>query len=197
MVQYLNDRMKVWTTIIDPELGVPWFTHDYSPNGSGGASNIAATNVESSVRAPLALQLASEGLSNPQIRKYRVNTMSNFRLEGITDNHILRRFNIGGALRWEDKGAIGYWGKQQVPAIITEYDPNRPLYDKQHLYVDAFAGYRTRMFGNKVGATFQVNVRDLTEGGRLQPIVADPDGSISAWRIVSPRQLIFTSTFDF
>ena len=109
----------------------------------------------------------------------------------------LKRFNVGGALRWEDKGAIGYWGKQQVPSAITEYDPYRPLYDRAHLYVDGFAGYRTRLFRNKVGATFQFNVRDLTEGGRLQPIVADPDGSIAAWRIVSRRQFIFTTTFDF
>ncbi len=194
LVQYLNERMKVWPTIIDPELGVPWFTHPY---GGSGVNGSAAANVEGATRAPLALQLASEGLSNPQIRKYRVNAMSNFRLEGITDNKILKRFNVGGALRWEDKGAIGYWGKQQVPAVITEYDPSMPIYDRAHLYVDAFAGYRTRMFGNKVGATFQFNVRDLTEGGRLQPIVADPDGSISAWRIVSRRQFIFTSTFDF
>jgi hypothetical protein len=95
------------------------------------------------------------------------------------------------------KGAIGYWGKQQVPSVITEYDPYRPLYDRAHLYVDGFAGYRTRLFRDKVGATFQFNVRDLTEGGRLQPIVADPDGSIAAWRIVSRRQFIFTTTFDF
>ena len=26
---------------IDPELGVPWFTHDYSPNGGGGPSNVS------------------------------------------------------------------------------------------------------------------------------------------------------------
>jgi hypothetical protein len=105
--------------------------------------------------------------------------------------------NVGGSLRWEDKGGIGYWGKQQLPAIITEYDPYRPIYDKARLYVDAFAGYRTRLFRDKVGATFQFNVRNLTEGGRLQAIKADPDGTISAWRIVSRRQLILTTTFDF
>ena len=195
LVQYLDERMKVWPTIIDPTINAPWFTNNY---GGGPAVNTTpAANVEQQIRAPLALQLASEGLSNPQIRKYRLNALTNLRLEGITDNKILKRFNVGGALRWEDKGAIGYWGKQQVPSAITEYDPNRPLYDRAHLYVDGFAGYRTRLFRNKVGATFQLNVRDLTEGGRLQPIVADPDGSIAAWRIVSRRQFIFTTTFDF
>ena len=195
LAQYLSERMKVWPTIIDPELGVPWFTQAY---GSGPLVNTtAAARVEEQIRAPLALQLASEGLSNPQIRKYRLNAMTNVKFSGLTDQRFLKRMNVGGSLRWEDKGAIGYWGKQQLPAIITEYDPYRPIYDKDRLYIDAFAGYRTRLFRDKVGTTFQFNVRNLTEAGRLQPIKADPDGSISAWRIVSRRQFIFTSTFDF
>jgi len=189
--EYLANRLKVWPTIIDPTTGQSWYTTQYG----GGQS--AAQYVALNITAPLNLQLTTEGLSNPQIRKYRVNAMTNFQLAGISDNAIIKRFNVGGALRWEDKAAIGYWGKQQVPAIITDYDPFRPICDRAHLYVDMFAGYRTRLFSNKVGTTFQFNVRDLTEGGRLQPIAADPDGSISAWRIVSRRQFIFTTTFDF
>ena len=192
VAQYLAERMKVWQSIIDPINGQPWFTFRY-PN----TSQTQAQDVAANIIAPLNLALATEGLSNPQIRKYRANATTNFQLAGITENSILKRINVGGALRWEDKGAIGYWGKQQLPAVITDYDPTRPIYDKAHLYVDAFAGYRTRLFGNKVGTTFQFNVRNLTEGGRLQPIAADADGSIAAWRIVSRRQFIFTTTFDF
>lgn len=192
VAQYLAERMKVWQSIIDPINGQPWFTFRY-PN----TTQTQAQDVAANITAPLNLALATEGLSNPQIRKYRANATTNFQLAGVSDNSILKRFNVGGALRWEDKGAIGYWGKEQLPAVILNYDPTRPIYDKAHLYVDAFAGYRTRLFGNKVGTTFQFNVRNLTEGGRLQPIAADADGSISAWRIVSRRQFIFTTTFDF
>ena len=42
----------------------------------------------------------------------------------------------------------------------------------------------------------QLNVRNLTERGRLQPIAADPDGTPSAFRIIPPRQLILSVTFD-
>jgi len=192
VAQYLAERVKVWQSIIDPTNGQPWYTFRY-PN----TSQTAAQDVAASITAPLNLALATEGLSNPQIRKYRANITTNFQLAGIIENSILKRINVGGALRWEDKGAIGYWGKQQLPAIITDYDPARPIYDKAHLYVDAFAGYRTRLFNNKVGTTFQFNVRNVTEDGRLQPIAADADGSIAAWRIVSRRQFIFTATFDF
>jgi hypothetical protein len=47
-----------------------------------------------------------------------------------------------------------------------------------------------------VPATFQLNVRDLTEGGHLQPIAAYPDGTINTYRIVDPRQFILSATFD-
>ena len=38
--------------------------------------------------------------------------------------------------------------------------------------------------------------RRLTEGGRLQPIGAYPDGTINTYRIVDPRQFILSATFD-
>jgi hypothetical protein len=47
-----------------------------------------------------------------------------------------------------------------------------------------------------VGASFQLNVRNVQEGGRLQPISAYPDGTPNAYRIVDPRQFILTMTFD-
>ena len=59
-----------------------------------------------------------------------------------------------------------------------------------------FASYRTRLFRNQVGATFQLNIRTVQEGGRLQAIGAFPTGQASAYRIVDPRQFIFSTTFD-
>ena len=139
---------------------------------------------------------ANEGKSRPQIRKYRANFSTNFRLTGITDHRILKRFNLGGAARWEDKGAIGYFGVEQYPAIITALDRNRPIYDKAHLYVDLFVGYRTRLYSDKIGMTVQLNVRNVQENGRLQPISAYPNGVANGFRIIDPRQFILTATFD-
>jgi hypothetical protein len=39
-------------------------------------------------------------------------------------------------------------------------------------------------------------VRNLQEGGRLQPLAAFPDGRPYHLRIVSPRQFILSATFD-
>ena len=83
-----------------------------------------------------------------------------------------------------------------MPAIVTELDPNRPIWDKARLYVGAFVSYRTKLFRNKVGANFQVNVENIGENGRLQPIGAFPDGTPNAFRIVDPQKFIFSASFD-
>ncbi len=191
VTNWINDRLPVWRSIIDPTINRPFFTERYNNAAS------PADNLQSTVTSPLKVTQAMAGKSRPQVRKYRVNFSTNFRLASITDNRILKRFNVGGALRWEDKGAIGYWGVQSLPALITDLDPTRPIYDKAHLYADAFVTYRARMFSDKVSTTFQLNVRNLQENGRLQPIVADPDGSYVAYRIISPRLFVFSATFGF
>ena len=187
---WIAERMPVWQSLIDPELGRPWFTERYGNLAS------AAENLATNVTAPLGIALTSEGKSRPQVRKYRANLSTSYRLAGLTDQRLLKRFTVGGALRWEDKGAIGYYGVQQLPAVITELDRNRPIWDKARLYVDAFASYRMRLFADKVATTLQLNVRNAQENGRLQPISAYPNGRYSGYRIVDPRQFILTATFD-
>jgi hypothetical protein len=130
------------------------------------------------------------------VRKYRANVSTNLHLRGLTEHRLLRSFNIGGALRWEDKASIGYYGLQSLPAIINDLDRDRPIYDKSRMYVDLLAAYRTKIWSNKVGLTVQLNVRNVQEGGRLQPVSAFPDGTPNAYRIVDPRQFILTATFD-
>jgi hypothetical protein len=191
ITDWLSERRPVWETIIDPILNRPWFTERYNNSAS------AAENLQSGVITPLQFAQAMEGKSRPEIRKYKVNYLTSYRLAGLTSQKHLARTTVGGAVRWEDKGAIGYWGVQQLPNIITELDPSRPIYDKGHYYADMFVSYRTRLFSDKVATTFQLNVRNVQESGRLQPARADPDGSITAYRIVDPRVFIFTATFSF
>ncbi len=188
--QWIESRLPIWQSIIDPEINRPWFTERYNN------SNSAAQYLLASVTSQLAIAKANEGKSRPQIRKYRANLSTSYRLAGLGDHKLLKPVTVGGALRWEDKSAIGYYGLQQLPAIITELDPKRPVYDQARTYVDVFVAYRMRLFANKVGTTLQLNVRNLQENGRLQAISALPDGSANGYRIVDPRQFILTATFD-
>lgn len=193
---YIDQRMPLWTTIKDPTIDPAvepqqlWWTHNY------GGSQTAAQNFATFVEAPYGVIREQEGKPKPQVRRYAAKLSTNVRLAGLTEHAFWKKFSVGGSLRWEDKGSIGFYGVQSLPATITALDPNRPIYDEAHTYIDAFVTYRTRLWRNKVGATFQLNARNIQESGRLQPIAAFPDGSISSYRIVDPRQFILTATFD-
>ena len=193
VARWIDIRLPVWRSIIDPRTNTPWFTTRYGPGNETAESYFNAN-----VLRQLELQRATEGLARPQIREWRANLVTNYQLAGIAQNKHLKRMNVGGAVRWEDKGAIGYYG---IPvngdlAAAMRYDPGRPVYDKAHTYVDAFVGYGVRFFGDKVRARFQVNGRNLQESGRLQPVGAYPTGEPHTFRIINPRTFIFTATFD-
>lgn len=215
LVKWIDERLPVWTTLVDPSIrdadataeGNPnklWWLHRYSTTPVAGANasysataQNAAENYQAFVAAPFAVIRAQEGKASPQIRKYNFRASTRYQLAGLSDNKILKGMNVGGAIRWEDKAAIGYYGKQALPAIITDLDPNRPIYDKSHYYVDAFIGYKTKIWREAVTANFQLNVRNLGENGRLQPVGAFPDGTIHTYRIVDPQQIMFTASFEF
>ena len=190
LLDYLDERMPIWTSIVDKETGQRWWDSSYE--GRQMPRNYLPGNVSS----PLAIAQQTVGKSMPQVRKYRASMSTNFYLRGITEQRWLRNINVGGAVRWEDKASIGYYGVESLPAIITALDRNRPIYDRSRYYVDLLAAYRTKLFSNKVGMTVQLNVRNVTEGGRLQAVSAFPDGTPNAYRIVDPRQFILSATFD-
>ena len=103
---------------------------------------------------------------------------------------------MGGGFHWQDKGVIGYLGgPPDTDGAIRELDPNKPVYDKARYSVDLMAGYEVKI--GKVNTRLQLNVRNVFEDGRLQPIAVNPDGTPWAFRIVDPRQFVLTATFDF
>ncbi|QYM79674.1 TonB-dependent receptor [Horticoccus luteus] len=214
LVDWIDERMPTWTTIVDPSItdanaaaennpGKLWWLHKYSaapvagtPASYSATAQTPQANYQAFVGAPLGIIKAQEGKTNPQIRRYGFRGATSYQLAGLTDNKYLSRMTVGGAIRWEDKAAIGYYGKQSLPAIITDLDPNRPIYDKSHTYVDAFIAYKTKLWNDRVGATFQLNARNLGQQVHLQPIGAFPDGTIHTYRIVDSQQFIFSASFD-
>ncbi|MFT3831077.1 MAG: TonB-dependent receptor [Opitutaceae bacterium] len=228
--QWIDERMPVWTTIVDPNTDpnvtygsgsdattnrgwtaasqtVPvanpnhlWWLHRY---GSGSQS--ASENFATFVEAPYAVIKQQEGKSLPSVRKYNFRINTSYQLAGITDHPILKKFKIGGAIRWEDKGAIGYYGenyeqwKDLAPTArprIIRLDPNNPVWDSSHAYYDLMLSYKTKLWKDKVEATFQINARNIGEHGELRAIGVFPDGEPNAYRIFDPQQFIFQVTFD-
>jgi len=147
--------------------------------------------------SPYLVGVANAGKPRTQVRKYRWSTVTNY---DFTEGR-LKNFNIGGAVRWEDKASIGFGGKAPATTgnfagAILELDPDKPYYDKARFYIDLSAGYRFRLLGDKLRGKVQLNVRDAFEDGRLQRVAVNPDGSTFAYRIINPRQFILSTSFD-
>ena len=183
--QYLESRLPVWTTAKD-DAGALWWT---TTNGGNTPLNFYT----GSISAPLKLAIANSGKPRTQVREWRFNALTNY---NFTEGR-LKNFGVGGAVRWEDKAAIGFRGAApESDGVVRSLDPTKPLFDKSRYYFDASSSYNLRFSNNKIRARIQLNVRNVFESGRLQKIAVNPDGSAYAFRIIDPRQFILTTTFD-
>lgn len=189
--KYIDARMPIWQNVkITTANGevLDWFTNRW---GSGG---VPSDFLLSAVEAPYKLLRATEGKSRPQVRKWRFNASSSLRLSAFSDRQWARNTTLIAAVRWEDKGSIGYYAYENDN---TAYDPNRPIFDKAHTYVDFGASYAMKLLRDRVRMRLQLNLRNAFESGHLQPIGALPTGEIHSYRMIDPRLLIVTTTFDF
>lgn len=80
--------------------------------------------------------------------------------------------------------------------VIRSLNRQKPVHDPARTYVDLFASYSFRLNQNKIRARVQLNARNAFEGGRLQAVGVNPDGTPFNFRIIDPRQFILTTTFD-
>ena len=190
--RYFDERLPVWEKVIDPTTGLNWWTTGY---GNGGTPQAFYQGV---VLAPYKLATANQGKPRSQVREWRWNTTTSYNLAGLdTDKKWIKNTTVGGSLRWEARGSIGFFGAApDADGVIRSLDGNRPVYDSSHAYVDLLLSHRLRFRNNKVSARLQLNVRNAFESGRLQTIGVNPDGTGYNFRIIDPRQFILSATFD-
>jgi outer membrane receptor protein involved in Fe transport len=135
-------------------------------------------------------ELANEGSPTNELREWRVNGITNYTFA----NGMLKGWNIGGGVRWQDKLAMGF-------PIITDPvfgrvpDVHNPYYGSDEINFDAWVGY-TRKF-KQVTFKAQLNVKNIGVGDELIPVSAQPDGSVAAWRIREPQYISLRTTFSF
>jgi hypothetical protein len=212
---WINQRMPIWQTVEDPRFtqaspggaNIPvgatghllWrqiFGPSFTAYGYNN-TNSAATNYTTFVEGPLAVYRQLEGRPRPQMSKYAAKLSTRYRLAGLTEHRLFQNMTVGGSLRWTEKKAIGFLGVQSLPDTISALDTNKPVYSPAETYVDLFVAYRTRMFGDRVRANFQLNVKNVQEsGGGLLATQVFPDGTPVAYRIIDPRQFILSASFE-
>ena len=137
------------------------------------------------------------GKRRSQEREYRLAAVTNY---DFTEGR-LKHFNVGGAVRWESQAAIGFLAgpletSGAFQGAVLTLDNTKPVFDDARAYFDLSAGYRLKLFRDKIQTKIQLNVQDAFEGGRLQAIAVNPDGRPYAYRIVDPRKFVLSVRFD-
>ncbi len=137
-------------------------------------------------------ELAQDGSLSQEQRKWRANLVTNYTFsEGP-----LEGFGMGGALRWQDKAAIGY------PFLLDEQGNQIPDIDNPFLGEDTFNGdlwfsYRRQIFENRIDWRIQLNIRNAIRDDEDIPVAVNPDGTLAVIRTPPEQSLFITNTFRF
>lgn len=137
---------------------------------------------------------AQSGTVTPEIREWRANFVTRYEFS----DGFLEGFRIGGAIRWQDKAALGY------PTIRDENnrpiaDLDNPWYGPDDTYVDLSLGYRRdiQLFGTDVTWNINLNARNIMGEDELIPVKINPDGSYGTVRVPPERTWNITTSFTF
>ncbi len=182
------DGLNYWT--IDGYADV---RHWYGEQGYSSYGETTGGRMMNAVYAPYHNFKAGEGQGVNELRKWRFNLITNYQ---FADDGILKGFNMGGAVRWQDKAAVGYYPEYNEDAGIWVTDVDRPIYGPTEENFDAWVGYQ-RPINDKVDYRVQLNVRNLFSDDELIPILANPDGTIAQARIPSKTTWTLSNTFSF
>lgn len=108
----------------------------------------------------------------------------------------LANFRVGGALRWQDRVAIGF--PVEYNAAVKDYIPvvSKPYMGPSDLKGDIWIGYNLKLT-KKVNVDLQLNVRNVGNVGLLVPAAANPDGKVVGYWIGEGRTYDLTATFKF
>ena len=216
---WISYRKPMWESMAAPDLqtvytrsngnklylGKYWtgygFSGDANSNTTGPTSTPSSTYA--SIVEPGLFQLISqEGARTANLREYSGSFLSSYNFQ----KGALKGLGFGGSLRWQSKATAGYYGETNPAryahpspgeSSIVYPDLNRPIYLPAETHVDVFVSYTRKIMNDKTRVKFQLNVRDVTESGGLQPILFQFDGTPAQYRIKEPRQWFATTTLDF
>jgi len=150
------------------------------------------------------------GASNPQIREWRVNAITNY---SFSKTSRLKGVGAGGGVRYQDNVFIGYRGKPNPANPAGSYiaDITKPQFGPSELEFDFWLSYQRRVFSDRVLWKLQLNVRNAFTNDELIPIQAQQVDIYSKYpafdankasgyrlyRIAAPRTIELRSTFKF
>ncbi len=151
-------------------------------------------DAERNVIDPYRAFTLQDGGTAKEIRKWRWNLISTYQFDR---GSVLSGFRVGGALRWQDKVAIGFPIEHNVD--VNDYIPvvASPYFGPTDFKADAWVGYNFDILDGRVGVDLQLNVRNVADEGDLVPVAANPDGSTVGYWIGEGRTFDLTASFSF
>jgi outer membrane receptor protein involved in Fe transport len=177
VVAYAALRRPFWEKIYD------------LPRGLGGIP--FGQWYESVLEVPLRTLTSQDGRVSPEQRKWRMNFVTNYTFSSDR----LRGFGVGGALRWQDKAAIGYPLKTNADGKQVS-DVENPHYAPAEFNADVWLSYRRKLRGN-LDWTVRLTVRNAMRDRDLIPISTQPDGSYAQVRVAPPTAWEIKNTIAF
>ena len=201
---FIEQNRDLWFDGYDNNPGGPSQLNYWTIDGFADLRHWGGTTTYSSVQdtfggrmlqnvyGPYANAIAGEGLSVSELRKWRVNFVTNYTFS----SGFLKNVNIGGAVRWQDKTAIGYYPQYNADAGIWVTNVGSPIHGSSETNYDAWMGYR-RKLNERITWEIQLNVRDLFASDDLIPIQSNPDGTVAQVRIPAETTWSLTNTFRF
>ncbi|WP_414660143.1 hypothetical protein [Horticoccus sp. 23ND18S-11] len=160
---------------------------------AGAGEQTVAQYVFANVDVPFASILAAEGVSSPEIRKYRVNLVTSYSFGRET---FLNGFGVGTGVRWQDKVGIGYPTSYTSTGSVF-IDRAKPYFAPGETNVDGWVSYSRRIWNQRIDWKVQLNVRNVIGDDQTIAITAQPDGSPAAVRLAPERRWYLSNSFSF
>ncbi|MEO6245757.1 MAG: TonB-dependent receptor plug domain-containing protein [Opitutaceae bacterium] len=146
-----------------------------------------------SVAVPLQIAELTAGSPSPELVKWRWNLVNRYDFTA----RALKGLYVGGAVRWQDRAAIGYPFVTNSAGVQIA-DLAHPYFGKTDFRGDAFVGYRAdKFFGRKLKWSLQLNTRNIIGSEDLIVVTANFDGTPGALRMPPEKAWFLTSTFQF
>ena len=128
----------------------------------------------------------------PEIRKWRFNLLNSYR---FTEGR-LKGWSVGGAVRWQDKAAVGYHSMINPFGVIIQ-DIKRPIFGSTELTTDAFVNYSRKILKDKIRWKVQLNVYNLLNDTKEIPVAIDDDLVVVGRQLQNGLTIKLTNTFEF
>ncbi|MBS0632182.1 MAG: hypothetical protein JSS11_09735 [Verrucomicrobia bacterium] len=163
-------------------------------NGADPTSTWKKVNWDPYVWTPFQLSQLLNGTNNAELRPWRFNLITNYRLIA----GILNGVNFGGSYQWQDKIAIGYPSVYKtINGVKSEtFDVDHPFWGPTESSVSLWVGY-TRKLSSGVTWNIQLNVNNALGKDKLIPINTQPDGTPAAYRIAAGPSANLTTSLSF